>query len=100
MSSTSVRVVSPQPTALSTVLERRRLCPITPYKASAWESLLRAYRLFDQYCDVLQGLCDGFSLRLLVLGHIQTPSNSLSLVHHCAAFNVILSRELDMGHYL
>lgn len=97
---TSALVVCPPRTAPSIVLEHRKLHPITPYSATAWEDLLRVHGLLSRYPDIPRGLRQGFDLRLPVLTSSQTPSNSLSLLQYREAFDNILSREFSTGRYV
>jgi hypothetical protein len=100
MNVTSAPVVCPPRMAPSIVLKHRKLHPITPYSATAWEDLLRVHGLLLRYPDIPRGLRQGFDLHLPVLASSQVPSNSLLLLQYREAFDSILSCEFSTGRYV
>lgn len=85
---------------LSSVLEHRRLHPLTPYKFSVWNDALHKYNLSSKYPTLSESLRLGFHLKLLQLLRTQCPPNSPSLVIFRHTFDSILERELSTSRYV
>jgi hypothetical protein len=100
MNITCAPAVSPPLTEPSTVLERRRLYPVCLYDPEAWERLLQEHGLLEQYRKIPDGFHNGFDLHLPSLSASQIAPNHPSLVQHRDAFNAIIKKELDSGHYI
>ena len=87
-------------TALLTALERRKLVPLTPYKADAWMENLRHFGLLHRFTKVTDGLRFGFILNFPLIAHVQSPPNNSSIVIHSDNFKQTIDKEITKGRYI
>jgi hypothetical protein len=85
---------------LKSALEQRKLTPLTPYKADAWDYELRSAGILDRFVKIPQGLRLGFKIDFPSISNVQTPPNRDSVTEFSIEFNVIIQKELDKGRYL
>ncbi|KAF7315770.1 Reverse transcriptase ribonuclease h [Mycena indigotica] len=97
---TSARVVAQPLTALQAAIADRRLNPLTPLRAEAWEDALRRGQLFDRYPDIPAGLRNGFNISIPPIYSTITPANSKTLGEHQKAFLDVISSEFSARRYL
>lgn len=88
------------PMAPSVALEHRKHRALTPYKADAWESLLREAGLFHKYSQVPDGLRYGFFLNLPPINTTQTPPNRESIITYFEPVQAIINDEISKGRYI
>lgn len=79
------------------VLERRKLAPLTPYKAEAWERELRNAGALDRFAKVPEGFRLGFKVDFPVISNVQAPPNRDSVFEFSSEFENIIRNELTKG---
>lgn len=82
------------------VLERRKLAPLTPYKAEAWERELRNAGALDRFAKVPEGFRLGFKVDFPVISNVQAPPNRDSVFEFSSEFENIIRNELTKGRYI
>lgn len=97
---TSVQAAQPLPTELKTVLERRKLQALTPYKPQAWESLLFTTNLVNKYPSLSQNLRTGFFLNFPIIKTTQSPPNKSSISDLQDKFDDAIQLEITKQRYL
>jgi hypothetical protein len=85
---------------LKAALERRRSQALTPYKAEAWELLLRHCNLLVKYPNLTNSLRKGFDAGIRPIYLTSTPSNSPTLLLHPEAYQEMVSNEFSKGRYI
>ena len=85
---------------LAHALEHRRLRPLTPYKADAWELALQRAGLIDRFPSIPTGLRHSFDVGYPVLSRVQIPPNSTSLAIYEPEFKDIVDKELTKDRYI
>lgn len=78
----------------SSVLERRKLSSISPYKAEAWDRELNNTGLLIHFAKVPQGIHSGFILNFPTIHTTQAPTNSQSLIMYKEQFDTSLQEEI------
>lgn len=73
---------------------------ITPYKAEEWHNLLSLYNLTNKHPNLIKQLISGFHVCAPIISHSFTPLNSPSINIHRDAFNTIVDKEFQKGHYI
>lgn len=97
---TSVQDVGQPHMAPKNVLERRKLSPLTPYKAEAWERELRNAGALKRFAKILEGLRLGFRIDFPSISNVQAPPNKDSISEFSNEFESIIKKELDKGRYV
>lgn len=100
MCATSAQGVEPPRTEPKDALERRRLMPLTPYKAEAWRQELRRAGLLERFAKIPDGLRLGFKIDFPPVKSIQVPPNKSSITEYQIEFESIIQKELDKGRYI
>ena len=72
----------------------------TPYKADAWERLLRDAGLIHRFHKIPLGLQHGFTLDFPPIRYTQTPPNKPSINTYATEFNESVCKEIAKGRYL
>jgi hypothetical protein len=86
-------------TELRAALERRKLEPLTPYRADAWECLLREAGLLTIYPDIVPGLRSGFDAHIPRVRHSSLPPNAPGLEND-PDFHSVAEIELRKGRWI
>jgi hypothetical protein len=81
-------------------LVRRRLQPLTTYKAEAWEHELQQARITERFAKIPRGLLLGFEIDFPPITVVQTPPNRPSISEFPDEFNSIIQKELDKGRFI
>lgn len=97
---TSVQVVWQPLMELKHVIERRKLEPVTPYKADAWQAQLQRAGLIDRYAHLPEGFRHGFTLNFPYIKTTQSPPNKDSIVTYAQEFQSIIDAEIQKGRYI
>jgi hypothetical protein len=84
----------------SAVLERRRLKPLTPYNADAWERALREANILSRFVKIPEGFWSGFILDFPIITIVQTPPNKDSVNEYRTEFNAIIQKEFQKERYI
>jgi len=87
-------------TQLSAVLERRKLKPLTPYKADAWERALHDAKALGRFAKVPEGLRSGFAIDFPLITHVQSPPNKDSITEYHTEFSTIIQKEFQKERYI
>ncbi|GLB36656.1 hypothetical protein LshimejAT787_0309430 [Lyophyllum shimeji] len=87
-------------TELKRALERRRIKALSPYKAQAWECLLRVHNLLTRYPNLPSGFCNGFNAGISPIEHTHTPDNGPSLYTYSHAYLEIVEKEFNSQRYI
>jgi hypothetical protein len=87
-------------TAPRTVLKRRKLKVLTPYRPDTWESLLCKAGLFATYHWIPDGLCYDFHLELPQIKRTQIPPNKDSIIVYSEPVNTITKDKLFKARYI
>ena len=86
--------------ALKVALKHRRDRPLTPYKADAWESLLRQCKLLFKYPSLVHSLHKGFNAGIWQIYFTFTPANNNNLQLHLEAYQELITKEFTKGRYI
>ena len=81
-------------------LERRKLCPLTPYKPEAWEFELQRAGVLEHFAGIPSGLRLGFRIDFPSISTIQIPPNKDSISEFSMEFNSIIQNELEKGRFI
>ena len=81
-------------------LERRKLCPLTPYKPEAWEFELQRAGVLERFAGIPSGLRLGFRIDFPSISTIQIPPNKDSISEFSMEFNSIIQDELEKGRFI
>jgi hypothetical protein len=77
---------------LKSALELRKLIPLTPYKADAWDYELHSAGILDRFVKIPQGLRLGFKIDFPSISNVQTPPNKDLVTEFSVKFNVIIQK--------
>jgi hypothetical protein len=99
-SGTSAPGVETRIMELRGALEHRRRQALTPYKAEAWELLLRRYNLSVKYPNLSHSLRVGFDAGIQPIYLTSTPPNSPTLLLHPQAYQEMVTKEFSKGRYI
>ncbi|GLB41303.1 putative tyrosine recombinase [Lyophyllum shimeji] len=87
-------------TELKRALERRRIEALSPYKAEAWERLLRVHNLLTRYPNLPSGFRNGFDAGIPLIERTHTPDNGPSLYTYSHAYLEIVEKEFNSQRYI
>lgn len=97
---TSVRAVAKHHTVLKHAVWHRKLNPLTPFIADAWEHWLRRANLFHRYPNIVHNFRHGFDLGIPHIHTTQTPPNHPSLLLYDEEFNRVVQHEFSKARYI
>ena len=85
---------------LKGALKRRKRSPLTPYDRKEWVVQLASSGLGGRYPYLLQGLAEGFDLRIPRIKKTYTPPNYPSLRSLIDVYSKSIESEFTAGHYI
>jgi hypothetical protein len=97
---TSAPVVEPLRMEPRSALEHRKLHPLTPYRADAWEHELQEAGILERFTKIPFGFRYGFHIDFPTITSVQTPPNRASITEYEDEFNKIIRKELEKGRYI
>jgi hypothetical protein len=98
--STNVQDVDRDRTELRLALSRRRLEPLTPLRASAWQRLLESSGLVTRYPNLVSSILHGFDAGIKRIPITYAPPNGPSVSIYHTHFAEIVQIEFASGRYL
>jgi hypothetical protein len=97
---TGVQNVGRPTMGLKDALEQRRLKPLSPYNRLAWTKELACHDLQRKYPLLVQGLANGFDLRIPQVWRTCTPPNHPSIRMLPDVYGSIMEHEFAAGRYI